>query len=78
MLICKGNISFYLQTTNPYTRHCSLRSLVAKGTFSDVRNFLRYGAKNHARPLKVFLATSEQSELCRVCYDSLMYPCKTE
>jgi hypothetical protein len=47
-------------------RHCSLRSLVAKGTFSDADYFLRYGAKNNRHPLKVLLATSERSEQCRV------------
>jgi hypothetical protein len=48
------------------TRHCSLRSLVAKGTFSDADYFLRRSAKNNRHPLKVRLATSERSEQCRV------------
>jgi hypothetical protein len=47
------------------TRHCSLRSLVAKGAFSGVHHFALW-RKNDARPLKVLLATSERSEQCRV------------
>jgi hypothetical protein len=48
------------------TRHCSLCSLVVKGTFSDVRNFLRHSAKNNARPLKVPMVTRERSDQCRM------------
>jgi hypothetical protein len=44
--------------TRQHTRHCSLRSLFAEGTFSDADYFLRYGAKNNRHPLKVLLAMS--------------------
>jgi hypothetical protein len=51
-LLCVGT------QVKQFTRHCPLRSLVAKGTFSDADYFLRYGAKNNRHPLKVLLAMS--------------------